>query len=345
MKVIGLILGLLIGLGTKAQVVYVMPGGSGDGSSWEKAMGRVEDALKLGQDIRLAVGDYALSGEIEVKAGQVLSGGWIPATGLCGGEAAGRTRLHAAKDCRVATVGGKMTGLTLMGGRALNRPGGGVYIRKDGVVENCIVRENRAGPYFPKVGDLLCADGSFLRKEELTAVNAMTVKGIVFWIDPEVKEECRGWAVGLELGLKTWGTLAGKEEITGEACATLEEALADTAGFRHTQAIRSAGEAKTFPAAYLGMEYRGENWYLPAFRQLKILFAEIGEMEMAYRQLKVYLGSLKNLFGRSLYCSSTEKQGEESVWVLENKPDALGGIVAMPKSEDFYVLTVTTFRI
>ena len=118
------------------------------------------------------------------------------------------------------------------------------------------------------VGDILCTDGTTMPVSEWPAVgkNAM---GVVFYVDDTGKH---GWAVHLQDQGKCRWTACSKDSLVYgvHTCGTEKEALADEDGCANTKALRAAGNASVYPAAY-AVDF-GLGWYLPALGQLKKLY-------------------------------------------------------------------------
>lgn len=359
MRLLSVAIGLLLVMQAEAQV-YVVPGGRGDGSSWTGAFGSVRQALETGNaDVRVAIGEYDLDGELAVAGGQTLSGGWHPASGVCLGDGAERTVLRAKGTYRVATVAGKINGFTITGGLVIRGKGGGVYVKSGGSVENCIIRNNMAGSYYPRVGDVYCGGDIFLRKEEITASNVSSICGIVFWVNPDTTalSGSRGWVVALKVGVEKWAKKvdADGEETTGEVFLSVAEAMEDTAGYRHTKAIIAKGLATSddYPAASYCVNYSRagvQGWYLPALRQLKMLLVEVGNIEETFKYIRKYDTTLAStlLPGNSIF-SSTEFKKDMGVnlfglvWSIENTINWAGGIQTQSKMGAGYVIPVIGF--
>ena len=287
MKYLLCLIGLLVVLGVEAQSVrYVVPGGNGDksGSSWTNAGADIKTALGISgvTEVRVKWGTYRLREELSIPVGVILSGGWDEdGERKTGGTEA--TILQAAGTGRVATVAGKLDGFTIMGGFVAGRNGGGLYVKSSGEVRNCIVKQNVAVEYYPKVGDAYCTDGSFLSREDINDGNKAQIRGIVFWVnpDPEAVAGKRGWVMALDgsPGSLQWaksGSREADECVTGVSFSSAGEALSDTAGYAHTEAIKNSGgfNPDNCLAAQYCWDYRadkGEKWYLPAVGQLRIL--------------------------------------------------------------------------
>lgn len=347
MKWLLIVIGLLAIDSLKSQV-YVKPGGEGDGSSWEQAMGNIRRALMKGlAEVRVGVGTYRLDGELQVQAGQLLTGGWFPEANARVGDAAEKTILIAAERLRVATVGGTMQGFTVSMGTVVDDKGGGVYITSSGCVENCIIRENLSGSYYPKVGDVLCNDGSFLTLEQIDALNAGQVCGIVFWVNPdkEASEGRRGWVMGLQMGLKAWCN-SQKEHIETFVFESTRQALKDTMGYGHAQAVIDQGKQDYYPAVGFchDLSAGGKKWYVPAFGQLNVLFSELGVIKPALAKLSDFVGGggFASIVYDKTYISSSETESEGYVWcmVLSDESMICG---TQAYIDNAYILPITSF--
>ena len=290
------LIGLLVVLSVEAQTVrYVVPGGKGDkgGGAWTNAMADVKAALEVAgvTEVRVKWGTYSLREELSVPAGVVLSGGWDEdGERKVGGTEA--TILKAVNSIRVVTVAGILDGFTVMGGLVAGKDGGGIYVKSSGEVRNCIVKQNMAVEYYPKVGDAYCTDGSFLSRENINDGNRAGIRGIVFWVnpDPEAAAGNRGWVMALEGEISEWAKAGSREAdecVTGVAFVSMESALADTSGYAHTEAIKNSSSFNpdNCDAALYCWTFRadkGENWYLPAVGQLRALFDAWREVVETY---------------------------------------------------------------
>lgn len=329
---------LLAGLLQAQEVVrYVVPGGAGTktGVSWANAMGDVEKALKVPgvTAVRVSWGTYPVRNELFVPANTVLSGGWTT-DGQRIPEGALQTVLQSSGMGRVATVAGIIENFTVTGGSVSGKDGGGLWVKGTGQVVNCVVKGNSAGYFFPRIGDALCADGSFLHREDINASNRNKVCGIVFWVNPdrEAAPGARGWAVALESKptdaddtKNQWGKAgASTQYVTGKSCATIMEALADTNGWGHTRAMRNTagGMPDNCLAAKYCWEYRanlGESWYLPSVGQLNKLFSEWREVTKTYQAYDAdamtnnYVWPYENA---PFYSSSEFLDDPEQVWMF-----------------------------
>ena len=142
-------------------IVYVKSGSSGDGSSWSKAFGNIQQAVdaaaKKGADVWVSKGIYKSDSSAVVFL--------KPKVNLYGGFAGTETSVavrDTAKNQTVLDGNGKIRviyqnndfadtssvvvdGFTIQNGTADN--GGGAYLRKNTTVSNCIIRNNKASKY------------------------------------------------------------------------------------------------------------------------------------------------------------------------------------------------------
>ncbi len=142
-------------------IVYVKSGSSGDGSSWSKAFGNIQQAVdaaaKKGADVWVSKGIYKSDSSAVVFL--------KPKVNLYGGFAGTETSLavrDTAKNQTVLDGNGKIRviyqnndfadtssvvvdGFTIQNGTADN--GGGAYLKKNTTVSNCIIRNNKASKY------------------------------------------------------------------------------------------------------------------------------------------------------------------------------------------------------
>lgn len=118
------------------------------------------------------------------------------------------------------------------------------------------------------IGDILCTDGS-IEKPATFQSSGKTAMGVVFQVD---RSGQHGWAVHLhDQGLEViWGG-CDMEIPNAPVCMYHRLAIRDTNGYLNTAAIRAAGGASVFPAAYAVDFLHG--WYLPASGQLHALYA------------------------------------------------------------------------
>lgn len=330
-KKIGLVfIGLLLMITEgEAQLRYVVPGGAGNmnGSSWENAMTGIKEAIGSGgKEILVRWGTYRLTEELVIGAGVKVLGGYA-SDGERQGGGTEMTVLQAVGKFRVARVKGILDGFTVCSGIAAGENGGGVYVETGGTVQNCIIRNNYAGRYYPRVGDVQLKDGSFMRMEELVKADEPRVKGIVFWInpDPDAVEGNRGWLVAKDPAVyfEKWaGSPADKRLVTGVGFADWKDALEDTMGWSHCQQVKKDHLLSYVPSIAACMNYdaggvvaeKGK-WYLPALGQLKYIVSEYAVLEKTWRKLYPDFGGMLFINGYPCYSSSEVGAGEEGyVW-------------------------------
>ena len=137
------------------------------------------------------------------------------------------------------------------------------------------------------IGDILCDDGSTVRREDWATTTGKTPVGIVFYV--EYREG--GWhgsAIALkEAQGRLWANSGYDNTILGNTATTVvKEAVSDWNGAANTQYIvEKIGENFTeanYPALWYVKHYRmdhtDENWYLPAMGQLHYLYGYIDEI-------------------------------------------------------------------
>ncbi len=327
--------GCFLPLSGGAQVRYVSSPsrGNGNGESWENASSNIGEMLAQGSEVRVALGTYVLNEELFVPAGKRLTGGWFDGERVESGTE--NTVLEARGEHRVATVAGLLEGVTVTKGLAVREDGGGLLVESTGEVRNCIVRNNRSARYYPQVGDYLDKDGNLIPQAGLTPSNMPDVRAVVFWVNPDTlaSKGNRGWAVAVPDGpdgelysgpmdfVTTWAETDGI--LTDHACATLREALADTAGWANTQRIVANSDPETTSVAQACLDYgrAGEEirWYLPALGQLRHLVSELLPVYASYARL-IQNDAYQSLIMYKPSYSSTEV-GDNAVWSIQFDSD------------------------
>ena len=119
------------------------------------------------------------------------------------------------------------------------------------------------------VGDILCTDNSIV-KPSAWPVAGKTAMGVVFYVDNTGEH---GWAVhlqdqGASLAWGGYGT-----DIPSLPNHSGTDIYTDLNGYSNTQAIRAAGNAASYPAAW-AVDFNN-GWYLPANGQLRVLLSTI----------------------------------------------------------------------
>lgn len=121
------------------------------------------------------------------------------------------------------------------------------------------------------VGDILCTDNCIVKSADFAA-SGKTAKGVVFYVD---NTGVHGWAVHLQDQAQVIAWCPANPYIdvsTLTNITTIQGAINDFDGYGHTQRLRMAGTAATFPVAYAVNFAQG--WYIPAIGQLNVLFAD-----------------------------------------------------------------------
>ena len=148
-------------------IVYVKSGSSGDGSSWSKAFGNIQQAVdvaaKKGADVWVAKGIYKSdsSAVVFLKPNVSLYGGFVGnETKLAARDTAtnptvldgnGKIRVIYQNNDFADTSSVIVDGFTIQNGTA--DYGGGAYLRKNSTINNCIIKNNTATKY----GLAICA--------------------------------------------------------------------------------------------------------------------------------------------------------------------------------------------
>ncbi len=157
------------------------------------------------------------------------------------------------------------------------------------------------------IGDILCTDNSIVKPSDWP-VAGKTAMGIVFYVDNACEH---GWAVHLQdqtSGIQWGGYGSDISSLTNYT--TPRDAIMDMNGYLNTQKIRAAGNATTYPAAYLVDFSNG--WYLPAAGQLRILVSEIVTLNTS---LQIVGGSQIPMNAGWWYWTSTE-YGPNAAWYV-----------------------------
>ena len=180
------------------------------------------------------------------------------------------------------------------------------------------------------VGDILCTDNTTVKPADFAA-SGKTAKGIVFHVDGT---GLHGWAVHLnnQSTSITWGGY-GTDIPDLPNYGSARTAIADTAGYANTAAIRAYGDASTYPAAWAVDLDNG--WYLPAAGQLRVLY---GELPTLNASLQMVGGTQFPMSGYWGYWSSTEID-ENYAWDV----NTYGYMYVLDKSGNSRVRSVRAF--
>lgn len=158
------------------------------------------------------------------------------------------------------------------------------------------------------IGDILCVDGS-IQKPGDWPVAGKTAKGIVVYVD---QTQIHGWAVGLnDLGTSKW--CQQQMDVAGLTnYDNARDAIYDFNGYGNTQAIRSAGNASAFPAAWM-VDFN-EGWYLPAVGQWRYMYANLYTINASLQKVN---GTQFPISTTWWYWSSTESTSQLK-WDLDS---------------------------
>lgn len=163
-------------------------------------------------------------------------------------------------------------------------------------------------PYI-EAGDILCTDSSVVHPANWPC--GKVAMGVVFHVDDTGQH---GWAVSLHdrPGTYQWSSvnvnLAALPNVTSSFSSLL-----DLDGYQNTTAIRAAGNATQYPAAY-AVDFEN-GWYLPAAGQLYRLYAMLG---IVNNTLALVNGTPFPMNLDWQYWSSTENYNIRS-WYLDNR--------------------------
>ena len=181
------------------------------------------------------------------------------------------------------------------------------------------------------IGDILCDDGTTVRREEWTADK--TPVGIVFYV--EYRDGAwHGSAIGLgEAHHLRWADAGFDNTILGNTATTVvKEAVSDWNGAANTQYIVEKIGANLTEANYPALYYatqQGTGWYLPAMGQLHYLYGYIDEINTTVATLNVAQANTATLFapgddfpdGKWSYWPSTEYKQAYKMWFLNYNGD------------------------
>lgn len=181
------------------------------------------------------------------------------------------------------------------------------------------------------IGDILCDDGSTVRREDWTADK--TPVGIVFYV--EYRDGAwHGSAIGLgEAHHLRWADANYDDIILGNTATTVvKEAVSDMDGAANTQTlVEKIGDnltAANYPALYYATQ-QGTGWYLPAMGQLHYLYGYIDEINATVTTLNVAKANTATPFaagddfpdGQWSYWPSTEYKQAYKMWFLNYNGD------------------------
>jgi hypothetical protein len=164
------------------------------------------------------------------------------------------------------------------------------------------------------VGDILCTDGSIVPVSSWP-VSGKTANGVVVHVD---NNGWNGWALALD---ETENVIWNLTNTTVSGLVTTSnprEAIFDLDGYAHTHAIRRAGNAEQFPAAYL-MDL-SQGWYLPSIGQWRSIFADIAIINASMTTVG---GTLLTVTPSKFYWSSTQVDNTNK-WLFSDRAAVKG---------------------
>ena len=169
-----------------------------------------------------------------------------------------------------------------------------------------------------KIGDILCTDESIVTKEDYPT-SGKTAMGIVFWVSPD---KTHGWVVDLTvIDSAAWatitGTIPGIDTLPYQTFAQFT--WIDTAGYQNTKAIRAAGNASQFPAAW-AVDF-DNGWFLPALTQAKILMFGIKLIEPSFSVVGVPLVSIPSTWTSTPMSNNSALYGSRGDLLSRNRSD------------------------
>ena len=167
---------------------------------------------------------------------------------------------------------------------------------------------------FARVGDVLCTDGSTVHIGSWP-VSGKTLKGVVVYVD---STGWNGWALAVdETENVKWNST--NSSVSGLVTTTNpREAIFDLDGYGNTQAIRRAGNADQFPAAYL-MDL-SQGWCLPSIGQWRCVFAELAIINAS---LQTVGGTALTVPQNKAYWSSTLYDSTKK-WIFSERAAVKG---------------------
>lgn len=281
-------------------------------------------------EIRVTEGKYHLVKELIIPAGVILRGGYRLDGELRWGDAAEKTILIGTGKTRVVKLAGILDGVTVKGGFAQGQNGGGVYVSSGGKVINCIITENKASYRFPKVGDLLMKDKSYLDVAEFTYDMYDKVLGVICWVNTDQGADPgeQGLAVSTDFTMGNWAINPSNVSIPNGITMAIDEeaAMMDLNGKAHT------GSLSTVSIGAQWNRNKGAEWIYPSLGMLGIVATEWHQLELTFNTLydemhSHYSGDiLKSFFGEKIqiavdYKDSHHYMRQQTAWTSSTLKD------------------------
>ncbi len=283
--------------------------GSKNGSSWENAsddLSKIVDGAKSGDNIWVSTGTY--QGGFYMKEGVSVYGGFsgnerqlnerkMPGTNenltILDGNNSYRV-LTQSSDFSISTV---WDGFIIQNGSSQN--GGGVYLRKNGIVRRCIIKNNSTA--MPAIGDYIPQEG-----------------GVIFQVN---KDEKKVWIISEEdCGRNYHIYYNGNTNINN-----IEDAILDMNGKINTYSLAKSRATQAIQAFRGGGQ---SDWYIPSAGEWARFIERQGDG--SFKQTKTYelVEASLSAYGKTplsgkKYWSSTsaEHNGMASVWYINFQND------------------------
>lgn len=167
----------------------------------------------------------------------------------------------------------------------------------------------------PEIGDILCADGTFVKPADWAMVSDKTAKGVVFWVD--LAAPSAGLAVALKDATATEVKWSTKSQDIPNFPNTSNSyvALEDYEGKAHTDALRLLSP-DDYPAVHAISEADyAAGWYLPATGELMLLCAKHKAVNAAIEAIIAKNPACAQRFLRRDYWASNS-EGSANAWFI-----------------------------
>ena len=190
----------------------------------------------------------------------------------------------------------------------------------NGVLLNCTVANNRKAKHLrnERIGDILCANGEFVRKENYAIRTVKDAIGVVFWVSSNVNTQKIGmYIVALQEVEKKWGSDAILEK-------SYSRPMEDTACYTRTNAMVVRGSEAAIWCADFQAEFQSKIglWAFPAGYQMEMLFLNSKVINEILTYLKGYNDKVQ-LFEKEMYWCSTESFYSDKAWIINFKCSGL----------------------
>lgn len=322
----GLLLFMGVLSGEAQRIIYVssvkgQDYGAGTFASPYMTIARALNDVSGETEIRVMEGEYHLTKELVIPAGVTLLGGYRQDVDIRWRNAAEKTILIGTGKTRVVNLAGVLDGVTVRDGFAQGQNGGGVYVKSGGKVKNCIITENKASYRFPKVGDLLMKDKSYLDVTEFTYDIYDKVLGVICWVNTDQGAEPgqQGLAVSTDFIMNASWNIVSTSLTVVVSAVDEEAAMTDMNGKEHTDALVTKATGAKW------CREKGDEWIFPSLGMLGIVATEWDRLEKTFRTLydEMYRqaspAALRSFFGEFITNTPSYKDAhhymrQEGVW-------------------------------